>query len=190
MASDDEGSVDFGAVVREQADSAGVETALANFEGRKNLSKIRYSHDAMIDLIIQNPSISQNQLAEIFGYTASWVSIVMNSDMFKARLEERRGELVDPTIRATLRERLEAIAQQSLIVLQEKLSKPAASISDNLALRAAELGVKGLGLGNATPPAPPLDDSHLKGLASRLLELQKGVRTGAGNIVDAEVKTA
>jgi hypothetical protein len=42
----------------------------------QEIQKVRYTHDAMIDLIIADPSIHQNHLAKIFGYTASFVSII------------------------------------------------------------------------------------------------------------------
>ena len=82
---------------------------------RATLGKIRYTHDAMIDLVIANPWISQNEIAERFGYSVPWVSIVFSSDAFKNRLEERRGEVVDPVIRASLKERFEALDRKSVV---------------------------------------------------------------------------
>ena len=64
--------------------------------------KIRYSHDGMIDMIVAEPWISQNELALRFGYTASWVSTIMTSDAFKAKLELRKDEIVDPVLRMGL----------------------------------------------------------------------------------------
>ncbi len=159
--------------------AADVARALQAFEkadGPK-IAKVRYTHDAMIDLIIQEPAISQNSLAAVFGFTPGWVSIVVNSDAFQARLEQRKSELVDPTIRLTLNERFNAVVTRSLEVLQEKLSKDADKIPDNLVLRSIEVGAKALGVGgNAPPAAPPVD--HLNSLAERLLALQGRARAG------------
>lgn len=136
------------------------------------IQRIRYSHDAMIDHLIENPWISQNELASIFGYSPAWVSTVMNSDAFRARLASRREQLVDPTIALSLQERFQAVAEQSLRVLQEKLSLPAPMVSDNLVLRAAELGAKALGQGGFSPAGPPVDPSqNLDRLAERLTGL-------------------
>lgn len=134
--------------------------------------KIRYTHEAMADLILQNPWISQNQLAAHFGYSPGWISTVITSDAFQAFLHSRQAELVDPELRATLEERLRALTAQSLRVLQEKVSQPFGQVPDQLALRAAELGIKGLGLGVAPPPpAPPDPGKYLPELAERLMRL-------------------
>jgi hypothetical protein len=130
----------------------------------------------MIDMIVAEPWISQNELALRFGYTASWVSTIMTSDAFKAKLELRKDEIVDPVLRMGLEERFQAVTQRSLEVLMEKLASPAAAIPDNLVLRAAELGAKSLGMGqvkeaSGTPPANGLDQ-----LADRLIALQRGVQ--------------
>jgi hypothetical protein len=138
------------------------------YQEGKAIAKIRYTHDAMIDQIVMNPTISQNELAAVFGYTPAWVSLVMSSDAWKERLAARKAELVDPTIVASLNERFEAMVRRSLDVLNEKLSQPATAIPDNLALRAAELGAKALGLGgNAPPPQAPA--GRLEQLAERLV---------------------
>ena len=153
------------------------------------IKRMRYTHDAMVDLIVTNPAISQNELAEQFGYTPSWVSLVMSSDAFKERLAARKEELVDPAIRATLAERFDAVVTKSLEVLLEKLSKPVSAIPDNLALRAAELGAKALGLGgNAVPVAPALPPDHLDQLAKRLVSLQRpGVTYDQAQVEDAQL---
>ena len=140
------------------------------------IQKIRYSHDAMIDIIVANPWVHQNHLAAHFGYSPAWISTVMATDMFKAKLAQRREEVVDPELRATLEERFRGVVEQSLRVLQQKLSAP--TVPDNLVLRAAELGAKALGLGShaVPPPAPPDPTDALNRLSDRLLALQARTR--------------
>lgn len=147
------------------------------------LKKVRYSHDAMIDIIIANPWVHQNELAAHFGYSPAWISIVMSTDMFKARLEQRKAEVVDPALRASLTEHFQAVVKRSLVVLQEKLERPSSSVPDNLALRAAEMGAKALGLGgNAPPAAQTFPADHLVGLADRLVALQSRARNSERNL--------
>lgn len=135
--------------------------------------KIRYTHEGMADLILENPWISQNQLAAHFGYSPAWISTIITSDAFQALLAARRQELVDPELRLTLEERFRALTTQSLKVLQEKLARPADQVSDQLVLRAAELGAKSLGIGaHAPPPPPPNPAEYLPAVAERLLRLQ------------------
>jgi hypothetical protein len=147
-----------------------------------NLQKLRYTHKAMIDLIIEHPEFSQNQIAAQFGYTASWLSNIMASDAFQEALAARREEVVDPILRATLQERTKALYLQSLSVLQAKLNSP--TVSDKVALAAAELGAKSLGLGGHAiqPPQQPAGQ-RLAILAENLIFLQGKVK---GEVYEGE----
>ena len=156
-----------------------------------HIRTVKYSHDAMIDQLIANPRISQGQLAAYFGYTPAWVSVVLNSDAFKERLAERRAEVVDPVLTASVQDRFRAVVERGLSVLQEKLSAPSSAVPDNLVLKAVELGAKGLALGgfgqSTAAPAPP-PPNHLEALAQRLLLLQanQGVQQN-GQVIEGEV---
>lgn len=108
------------------------------------IQRVKYTHDAMIDLMLANPSISQNKLAEHFGYTVGWVSRVICSDAFQARLAERKTELIDPTIVMKVEEKFSALANKSLDILQEKLAR---TESADLALKTLDLASKALGFG-------------------------------------------
>lgn len=54
--------------------------------------KLRYRHEAIADMMLAHPMATQNEIAEMLGYTASWLSTVVNSDTFKAYFRERRSE--------------------------------------------------------------------------------------------------
>lgn len=151
------------------------------------IKHLRYTHDAVIDAIIENPSISQNNLAAIFGYTPGWISQVMSSDAFKNKLELRKEELVDPQIRLSLNERFNALVGRSLDVLQEKLMMP--NPDPELALRAAALGAKALGLGAATQQTIVVNQpsDRLERLADRLTGLLKTKREEAVDVSSREL---
>lgn len=85
------------------------------------IQKVRWSHDACIDLIIANPAITQRELSAYFGYTESWMSIICNSDAFKERLASRKAELLDPKLRATISERLDGLAKMALDKLMTRV---------------------------------------------------------------------
>jgi hypothetical protein len=140
-----------------------------------NLAKVRYSHLDMIDFILANPGCTQNALAARYGYTPGWISNVMASDAWQAAMAARRTEMVDPTLAATIDERFRALTDRSLTRLMEKLDAP--QVSDNVVLRAVELGAKALAVGgNAAPKSPEAD--HLARLAERLIDLQSNIRKG------------
>ena len=142
------------------------------------VAKLRYSHTDMIDFIISNPGISQGALAARYGYTQSWICNVMASDAWQSAMAARREEIVDPQLKLTVDERFRGVTIRSLERLMEKLDAPA--VSDQVVLRAVELGAKAMGIGgNALPTtAPPAD--HLAQLANRLIDLQSRVRDNQG----------
>lgn len=158
---------------------------------RPPVAKLNYSHEEMVRQILANPSVSQNQLAAMFGYTPGWISQVLSSDAFQARLAEVRDKLEDPILIATIKERTEALYIRSLQILQEKLDRPATSVPDSLALKAAELGARGIGIGGfgkdqAPPPAAP-DTSRLERLVQNLDTVMHG-RVINGQVTEIEVR--
>ena len=108
------------------------------------IQRVSYTHDALIDMIIANPAISQGELAKAFGYTQGWLSRVMNSDAFQARLAARKTEVVDPQLVLSIDEKLRALASKSLDVVLDKL---AVTQSPDTALKALEVTSKALGYG-------------------------------------------
>lgn len=117
-----------------------METVTAN--PPRQLKKLHYTHEAMVDLIIQEPTATHAELGAVFGYTSGWVARVIASDAFQARLAERKAILVDPAIQQTIRERLTGVAVQSMNIITEKLqSEQSASYAiDALGVAVAALG--------------------------------------------------
>lgn len=157
----------------------------------KGIAKVSYTHDSMIDLILANPTISQNQLAAHYGYSATWVSQIISSDAFQARLAERASSLIDPTIRATVEDRFRGLVYRSLEILSEKLEKPSHQIPDNLALRTLELSSRALGYGarDQTPPTAPVEmHVHLENLGQNLTQLLHR-RKAEATALDGEIES-
>lgn len=152
------------------------------------LQKCSYTHKAMVDLIIEHPEYSQNQLAHHFGYTPGWISNVLASDAFQEQLEARKELIIDPALKATITERFRALTIRSLEILHEKLNKP--NVSDTVVLRSVELGAKALGVGgNAPPQKVESSADRLERLAARLENLNRPVQGAVyeNAIQDAEV---
>jgi hypothetical protein len=108
------------------------------------IAKVNNTHDAMIDLMIAEPTITQAELARKLKYTQPWVSRIIASDAFQARLESRRAELVNPVIAQNVEQRIQGLAMLSLDILEEKL---AATKNPDLAIKAFELSTKAAGYG-------------------------------------------
>lgn len=120
------------------------EPLLGTASAAQAIERVHYGHDQMIDLLVSRPGIAQNEIARYFGYTVGWVSRVMNSDAFQARLAVRKEDLIDPLIRQSFEERLKGLANQSLDVIQAKLE---ATGNADLAIKALEISTKALGMG-------------------------------------------
>lgn len=134
---------------------------------KPTIQKIRFTHDAVIDEIIANPSISQGELSVKFGFTQSWMSIIINADAFQERLAERKAQLVDPVISASIEDRLGGIARKSMDEILNRLDNKTATIKNPDLIAMARLGVgdrtlaktplvqnNSLYVVNLPPPAP------------------------------------
>jgi hypothetical protein len=114
---------------------------------RNGIKTVKYSHDAMIDLIIQMPWVRQREIAVHFGISEPWISQVFRSDSFKKRLEDRKAELVDPLIVQSIQEGFETLIQQSQRVLQDRLTEAGPAADSKLALAILSVSAKALGFG-------------------------------------------
>lgn len=154
---------------------------------RQGVEKVSYTHDGMIDHMLANPGVSQGELALIYGYSTSWVCQIMSSDAFQARLHERREQITDPTIRATMKERFDALVLRSMEILQEKLNKPSDKVADQLVLQTLGLASKAAGYGARieTPPASPVSvHVHLEAMADNLTQLLRRRKAEALSVID------
>lgn len=138
---------------------------------KQAVQKLNYSHEAMVNLIIANPAISGNELAEIFGYSASWISTIITSDLFQAKLEERRAEFVDPELRLSIKTQMNGLLHRSLEILQHKLSKKPDEVPDQLALQTAKIMGQNLGHGNEVKVSIEQTNTHLHELGDNLVGL-------------------
>jgi hypothetical protein len=112
------------------------------------LKKLRYTHDAMIDVLIENPAVKQYELADMFGVTKEWVSMLMCSDAFQARLAVRKADVIDPELAASFKQRMEVLALRSMSVLMQKMEN-AEEVPAAVAIQSLSIAAKGFGFGGA-----------------------------------------
>jgi len=133
-----------------------MEALLSTASAANALERVRYTHDAMIDIVIAKPDVTQNTLAEYFGYSVGWISRIFCSDAFQARLAQRRGEIVTPGLLSTFEERLKLLATNSIELVLAKLEeKELDPITGQMKLsadigtifKALEISTKSLGYG-------------------------------------------
>lgn len=111
------------------------------------IKKVSYSHDAVMDQLLANPMLTMKELATMFGFSAQWIRRVVNSDAFQARLAERKAQLIDPLITSSVEERMRAVVNLSLEILDEKLE---ATRDPKLAIKSLEVCQRAAGYGAKT----------------------------------------
>lgn len=112
--------------------------------GALTLEKVHHIHECIINEMIADPLVTQLELCAKFGYSKGWMCRLINSDSFQARLGERREKLLDPMLRAKLKDKLESVTMQSLATIQHKLNS--ADSSAEMALASLGMAQTGLGL--------------------------------------------
>lgn len=147
-----------------------------------NVAKVSYTHLDMIDFMLCNPGCTLADLARRYGYSVGWICNVQASDAWKSAFAKRRGDMTDAVVEQNVKERLEGITILSLERLKQKLEAP--MVSDNVVLRAVELGAKAMGVGGNAPTQQTPAADHLAQLANRLIDLQSKVR---GRTLEGEV---
>ena len=113
------------------------------------LSNIRLRHQAIADWLIANPDRSQGECAAAFGITQAWLSVVVNSDIFREYLQSRLNEVSTPVM-YSLREKLMGVAHRAV----EKLGNCVDNSQDpEYILAAADKALHRLGYAPTRGPA-------------------------------------
>lgn len=88
--------------------------------------RLSHVHEMMLNWLVLNPDKSLRECADHFGYTQSWVSTVLHSDLFQAALKEKQLAIsvkVAESIPAKLR-RVADIAVEKLTDSLERSEDP------------------------------------------------------------------
>jgi hypothetical protein len=115
-----------------------------------DLARISHTHDQIIDWLLANPNQPMSVCAAEFGYTAPWLSTLIHSDLFQAKLQERQ-ETIFGEVALSVKDRITALAHDSLRRLHEKVQT--CDDVDQL-VSASELAVKALGFGPTSVRTP------------------------------------
>ncbi len=86
------------------------------------IKKISYRHEGVLNWLVANPHKSQGDCARALGYTESWLSTLIHSDMFQARLQAKCEEVGVECVH-TIKNKLIGIAAMSLERTRERLER-------------------------------------------------------------------
>lgn len=157
-----------------------------DFSGQR-LQRVHYSHEAMIDVLITEPTITQNELAKRFQKSVSWISIVMGSDAFQGALAKRRDDVLNPEIIASIEERYRGLAMQSLEVISQKLE---VTRNTDLALKALDISGKALGFGARAGQTNNVQNNYVVALPPKMADAAQWAEQHAGGPSLIEAKRA
>lgn len=119
------------------------------------VAKMRIPHHAIMDMMLANPFMSQAEIAQRSGYTANWISILVNSDSWKSELSKRRGELNETLaleIQTDVTANLRSLALGGINKTKELIAN---SINLEQVTSATESALKLLGYGEQKKPQDP-----------------------------------
>jgi hypothetical protein len=137
-------------------------------------------YDELVDmLLLSPPGETQGALARRVGYSQSWLSRIIASDAFQARLAARIEKDVEPERREAMRLRFAGIEEEARGILLASLQKLAmrledpAGVPEELLIKSATMSSKMLGYGARVeqPPAKVEMHVHLEELAGNLRRL-------------------
>jgi hypothetical protein len=136
------------------------------------LRDLSYRHEAILDWLILNPDKSQGDCALELGYTEAWLSTVINSDLFQARLRMLQQEKREHGI-FTITEKLAGLAD---LAIQKTTRSVEASADPAFVLSAAEVALRRLGYGAKAPvPVSPTTINN-----TMIVATENGLREAVG----------
>jgi hypothetical protein len=116
-----------------------------------SVAKLTPRHENIIAFLVANPTMRKQDVARAFGVTPAWLSTVIHSDAFQAKLAERQAQFFSAATQ-TIREKLETVAHLSL----DKLIEHAEFEIETKEIRAnAEMALERLGYGAQGPRGIP-----------------------------------
>lgn len=106
--------------------------------------QLTYTHKAMMDLILANPTMPMEDLAEHFGVTKAWAKKVTMSDAFQAVLDKRREEIINPIIAESVTEKIRGLTTNTLDALNFRVDSGVVKTTELIEI--ARIGMTSMGL--------------------------------------------
>lgn len=84
------------------------------------IQKMSHRHEILLDFMLANPAARLKDLSLHFSMTVPWLSTIIHSDAFQAKLAERQDECFTGTV-LSLREKMCGLADQAVEKLSDDL---------------------------------------------------------------------
>jgi hypothetical protein len=84
------------------------------------IAKLSIRHEAIMHFLMANPTVKLGDVADHFGMTQAWLSSVIHSDAFQAKLKENTNIAFHTTV-LPIREKMTLLAHQALDQVMDRL---------------------------------------------------------------------
>ena len=111
--------------------------------GRIQIQELNHRHIALAEFLLLHPSATLGEVARAVGLTSSWVSTVVNSELFREYLTERHKE-VSHELGLSLHEKVHGVAHAAVEKLGRMLDD---SVDPEFVLAVADRAMHKLGMG-------------------------------------------
>ncbi len=118
-----------------------------NYAAVKAKKPVRWWHEAVADDMLAFPMDSNTARAKRLGYNSAYLSVITNSDMFRAYFAKRRAEY-QLRLDTTLIHKTAKCADKALDILLEQLETKRGSIPFDKLANFADQSLSRLGYGN------------------------------------------
>lgn len=146
----------------------------------KEAPSFQNAHNLIIDALLADPGATTKALANETGYSRGWISRILQSDSFQAKLAERTAHVIDPLVMQKIEDRMKGMASLALEILEEKL---VASENKDLALEVLAATTKGLGLGQQKQ-GPLVAASFVVHVPAKIANAQDWAAQHSGRVVE------
>lgn len=113
---------------------------------KPEIQKVGIKHDAIMDFMLTNPTLTQQQVAAYFGVTQSWLSIIIHSDTFQAQLSDKKAEMFAATV-IPLRQKVVGVAHMGVEKLAECLENASPATDKDFIVNTTQGLLKNLDFG-------------------------------------------
>lgn len=143
--------------------------------------KYRYWYDNIIDLLLVEPDLNQKQIAQRLSRSPVSIGLIMNSDLFRARYEQRRGDK-SKALAEKINGKLTDVAILALELTHDKMQLQRTTVPLPDLVDVADKALTRLGYGAKSAPSAavnvqinqtlPVSAEDLKASRARILEAQ------------------
>lgn len=132
-------------------------------------TKLSHTHRAIMQFMVEFPGADGQAIADHFGYSSAYISLLINSDLFRMELRYWQDIGMSEAVLG-VREQVEDLAKSSLARLQERVTTLGNSIPIDSLVDISELALKSLGFGSpkmsAVPAAGPVFQTQINNFGS------------------------